>query len=95
MPAAAQRRPSGVASQNAAYYCFLSYARDLDEALARALRKALRGLANPWYRPAFAPDQRHLASAGEDGTVRVWECQRCGDIRRVLSLARSRLPHGS
>jgi WD40 repeat protein len=41
---------------------------------------------------AFASDGRHLASASDDGTVRVWDCQSCGDIKQVLELARSRVP---
>jgi WD40 repeat protein len=43
-------------------------------------------------RVAFASDGRHLASAGDDATVRVWDCQSCGDMKQVLELARSRVP---
>jgi hypothetical protein len=41
---------------------------------------------------AFASDGHHLASAGDDGIVRVFDCQRCGDIQRIVKLAQSRVP---
>lgn len=50
----------------------------------------LRGAVNG---VAFAADGHHLAGASDDKTVRVWECQRCGDVEHVLKLARTRLPY--
>ena len=43
-----------------------------------------RGHEAPVWMVTWAPDARHLASASEDGTVRVWDSAGC-DERYVLA----------
>jgi WD40 repeat protein len=50
MTAAVSTRPPDLSSRPDAYDCFLSHARDPDQALAEAVQKGLAGLAKPWYR---------------------------------------------
>jgi WD40 repeat protein len=40
---------------------------------------------------SFSSDGRHILSASEDGSVRVYTCEVCGDLRALLRLAEARL----
>ncbi len=53
---------------------------------------ALRGHRLGVFSAAFSPDDQHrIVSAGNDGTVRVWNCAVCGPIEEVLALADERV----
>jgi WD40 repeat protein len=50
----------------------------------------LRGHQGTVWDAAFSPDGRWAVSASADGTVRVWNCEICGPIEEVLTLAKTR-----
>ena len=50
----------------------------------------LRGHQGTVWDAAFSPDGRWVVSASADGTVRVWNCEICGPIEEVLTLAKTR-----
>ena len=52
----------------------------------------LRGHRAPPVRSAeFTPDAREVVTAGDDGTVRIYDCDLCGGIDDLLAIARARL----
>jgi WD40 repeat protein len=55
-------------------------------------------LRNPHFVPkkvltavSFSPDGRRILSSSEDGSVRIYRCEVCGDLRALLKLAQARL----
>jgi WD40 repeat protein len=40
---------------------------------------------------SFSPDGRFVLSSSDDGSVRLYRCEVCGDLRALLGLARARL----
>jgi hypothetical protein len=40
---------------------------------------------------ALSPGSRLVAGAGQDGIVRLWRCEACGSMPRVLALAKARV----
>jgi WD40 repeat protein len=40
---------------------------------------------------SFSPDGRFVVASGEDGAVRLYRCEVCGDLPALLELARARL----
>ena len=51
----------------------------------------LYGPKSPLVAVAFGPDSRTVVSREEDGTVRRYVCELCGDLDQLTTLARSRL----
>jgi WD40 repeat protein/transcriptional regulator with XRE-family HTH domain len=49
-----------------------------------------RGHNGPVHGVAFSPDGRRLVSTSDDATARVWQCEACGPIDQVLTLADKR-----
>ncbi|HEU5010182.1 MAG TPA: hypothetical protein VFT33_05755, partial [Gaiellaceae bacterium] len=47
----------------------------------------LRGVEGKLVSAAFAPDGRTIVATGEDGTVRTYRCDVCGEIDELLVLA--------
>jgi WD40 repeat protein len=47
--------------------------------------------ARPVRTAAFTADGRDVVTAGDDGTVRIYRCELCGDIDDLVALARARL----
>ena len=40
---------------------------------------------------SFSPDGRFVLASGDDGAVRLYRCEVCGDLPALLELARARL----
>ena len=51
--------------------------------LIRGHERRVRGVA-------FSSDSRHLASTGDDGTVRTYFCELCGTSDQLVRLAKRR-----
>ena len=51
----------------------------------------LRGHDGILRSAAFAPGGHTVVTAGEDGTVRTYDCKVCGDLDDLIQLAEERL----
>jgi WD40 repeat protein len=45
----------------------------------------------PIQRATFSPDGQYIATSQIDGTIRLWPCEVCGPISKILALANQRV----